>query len=87
MDWVSDDRTDSEEEELAQLAAEITNNEPESPDETQGLVDNPTYLDNDDRWHDTVEHLDSGIRDIIVTGKVCLAFNSYFLPIPALHPR
>jgi hypothetical protein len=45
--------------------SEITNNEPDTPDETQGLVDNPTYLDNDDRWHDTVEHLDSGIRDII----------------------
>ncbi|KAF9648741.1 hypothetical protein BDM02DRAFT_3186850 [Thelephora ganbajun] len=66
--WVSDDGADSEEEELEQLEAEITNNEPDIPDETQGLVNNPSYIDDDDQWEDTVEHRDSGIRDIIVTG-------------------
>jgi hypothetical protein len=28
-----------------------------------------TSIDNDDEWEDTVEHLSTGIRDILVTGK------------------
>lgn len=84
--WFSDDRVDPEEEELARLEAQITHNEPESQDETQGLVDNPSYIDNDDQWHDTVEHRSSGIKDIIITGTVRLIFNYYSLPIRALCP-
>ena len=60
---------------LAQLEAEIINLEPEDPDETQGLVDNPSYIDNDYRSHDTVEHLEPGIRDIIITGTVSGSFS------------
>ena len=77
MRWVSPDRADPEEEKLEQLGAEIINDEPEIPDETQGLVDNPSYIDNDDQWSDTAEHLDSDIRDIIITGKVRLAFSPW----------
>jgi hypothetical protein len=29
-----------------------------------------TSIDNDDEWEDTVEHLSTGIRDVLVTGKV-----------------
>ena len=85
MRWCSDHRANPEEEVLAQLEAQITNKVSESPDETQGLVNNPSYIDNDDRWDDKVEHLDSGIRDIIITGTVRLAFNSYS-PMRALCP-
>ena len=72
--WVSGDRVDSEEEELEQLAAEIINNGPDIQDETQGLVDNPSYID-DDEWQDTVEHRHSGIGDIMITGTVRPAFS------------
>jgi len=83
----SDDRVNPEEDKLAQLAAQITNKEPEShPDETQGLVNNPSYIDNDDQWEGAVEHLSSGIRDIVITGKVRLAPNAHFLPMRALCP-
>ena len=30
-----------------------------------------TSFDNDDEWEDTVEHLSTGVGDILVTGKVC----------------
>lgn len=32
-----------------------------------------TSIDNDDDWEDTVEHVSSGVRDILVTGKVSAA--------------
>jgi hypothetical protein len=32
-----------------------------------------TSIDNDDVWEDTVEHVSSGVRDILVTGKVSAA--------------
>lgn len=83
----SDDRVNPEEDKLAQLAAQITNKEPEPyPDETQGLVDSPSYIDNDDQPEDAVEHLSSGIRDIVITGRVRLAHNSHSLPMWALCP-
>ena len=47
--WVAGNEANPEEDELMQLEAEITNNEPDSPDETQGLVNNPSYIDNDGR--------------------------------------
>ena len=74
-DWDSDDGDYSEEEELGQPEAEITNNEPDIPDETQGLENHPSYVD-DEEYIDTVEHVDSGIRDILITGTVSLAFSS-----------
>ena len=74
MRWIPTDRARPRDR-LAQLEAEIINLEPEGPDETQGLVDNPSYIDNDDRPHDTVGHLESGIRDIIITGTVSDVFN------------
>jgi hypothetical protein len=70
--WVPGDGADPEETE--QFEEEIVD-EQDIPDETQGLVDNPIYVD-DGQWEDTVEHLDSGITDILVTGTVRLAFNS-----------
>lgn len=77
MRWVPGNTSDSEDE---------TEIEPETPDETQGLVNNPTYIDDDDEWEDTAEHLDSDIRDIIITGTVRLAFNPWSLPMRALRP-
>jgi len=74
MRWIPGDRAHSEEEELERIEAEIIN-EPVIPDETQGLVNDPSYIDGDE-YRDTVEHLDSGIRDIIITGTVRLAFSS-----------
>lgn len=73
--WVSDDGAESDDE-LEQLQDEIINDEPDTPDETQGLVNNPSYIDSDD-WEDTVEHRDSGIRDIVITGTVRFTFISY----------
>jgi hypothetical protein len=35
------------------------------------LAEQVTSIDNDDEWEDTVEHLSSGVGDILVTGKVC----------------
>lgn len=71
----SDDLGDSDDEELEQPRAEIINNEPGIPDETQGLDNNPSYID-DDEVEDTVKHRDSGIRDIMITGMVRLVFIS-----------
>ena len=82
--WVRGKEQDSEEE-LDQLEADTINHEPESPDETQGLVNDPSYIDNDDQWEDTVQHLDSDIRDIMITGKVRPAFSLWSLPMRALY--
>ena len=70
-------------EELEQPGAQITN----VPVEAQGLVNDPSYIDEDDEWEDTVEHRDSGIKDIILTGTVRLAFNPSSLPKRALRSR
>lgn len=75
MSWIPGGGVGPEQEELEQLEAEFINNGTEIPDETQGLANNPSYID-DEEWNDTVEHRDSGIRDIIITGTVCLAFSS-----------
>ena len=73
---VSSDEPDSDEDNLEKFQAEIINREPDTSDETQGLANSPSYIDDDDNLVDTVEHLDSGIRDIMITGTVCLAFSS-----------
>ena len=70
--WVPGDEADPGEPE--QLEGEIVN-EQDVPDETQGLVDNPSYVD-EGQWEDTAEHRDSGITDILITGTVRLAFSS-----------
>ena len=68
----SSDESDSTEEELQQAGEETINNDrPSIPDEVQGLVNDPSYVYDDD-WEETVEHIDSGISDIIVTGTVRL---------------
>lgn len=56
-------------------------NEPNIPGETQGLVNSPSYVDDDDQWHDHTEYNYSGIQDIIVTGTVRLEFSSWPLPM------
>lgn len=66
---------------LEEPGAEVVDEEPSIPDETQGLVNNPTYVDDDDHWQDVVQHRYSGIHDIIVTGTVRLEFSS--LPFDA----
>lgn len=72
-DWFSEDEADTNgadtDEDLGQFEAGIINSGPDVTDETQGLANNPSYID-DDEWSDTVEHLDSGIKDIIITGTV-----------------
>ena len=35
-----------------------------------------TPIHDDEAWEDTVEHTSSGVKDILVTGKVCKAFSS-----------
>ena len=64
--WVPVDRAGPEEE----LEREIINCEPDTPDETQGLVNNPQYIDNDEHWADAVKQPDFGIKDILITGRV-----------------
>ena len=71
---VSSDEFDSYEENLEQFQAEIINREQDTSDETQGLANSPSYIDDDDSA-DGVEHRDSGIRDIMITGTVRLAFS------------
>lgn len=86
MRWVPGERADLEEDELEQPETEIGDNEPDDPDETQGLANNPSYIDDDDQLVDTVEQLDSDIRDIIITGRVRPAFSSWSLLIRAWVP-
>lgn len=83
--WVLDSETDLEEE-LEQLQSGIVTGEPDAPDETQGLANSPLYIDEDERLSDTVEHLDSDIRDILITGTVRPAFSSSSLLIRACVP-
>lgn len=90
----SDDEVDSESSEEAsedtseELQAETDDNEPDIREETQGLENDQLYVD-EDGWEDTVEHSDSGIRDIIITGTVRLQFHSWFLSyfarVPCAH--
>jgi len=43
------------------------------------LVDDepePSYIDNDQEWEDTVEHLTTGIYDILVTGEYVETYNT-----------
>jgi hypothetical protein len=35
-----------------------------------------TPIHDDEAWEDTVEHTSTGVKDILVTGKVCKAFSS-----------
>ena len=72
--WVPGDAA-GEEDELEEPEAEIVNGEPEVPDEIQGSENDPSYIDED--GEDTVEHRDSGIRDIMITGTVRPAFSSW----------
>lgn len=72
--WIPGNGPNPGEAELEQLRTQYINY-PVAQDETQGLVNNPTYIDNDDEWEDTAEHLDSGIRDIMITGTVRLEFS------------
>lgn len=75
IQWISEDQA-VQEEELEQLSAEIINGGPDIPNETQGLAHELPPVDDDDWWSDTAEHLDSGIKDIIITGTVRCAFVS-----------
>jgi len=84
--WVSVDRAGPEEEELERLGSEIINREPDTPDETQGLVNNPQYIDNDEHWADVVKQPDFGIKDILITGRVRLPFSLSSLLIRACVP-
>ena len=82
----SSDRADPEEEELERLGSEIINHEPDIPDETQGLVNNPLYIDNDEHWAEAVKPPDSNIKDILIIGKVRLPFGLSSLLIRACVP-
>ena len=73
--WVSGDRADREEEELERLGSEIINHEPDTADETQGFVGAPQYIDSDEHWADAVKQPDSGIKDILITGRVRRPFS------------
>ena len=84
--WVSSDGNHAGEG-LRQVEVEVANGEPDSPDEIQRLANNPTYFDDDKHWTDGVEHQDSGIRDIIVTGTVRFAFNFYSFSMWVLCAR
>ena len=84
--WVSGYRAGPEEEELERLGSEIINDEPDTPDETQGLADNQQYIDNDEHWAGEVKHPDSGIKDILITGRVRLPFSLSSLLIRACVP-
>jgi len=86
MRWVSGGRAGPGEEELERLGSEIINREPDTPDETQGLVYNPQYIDNDEHWADAVKQPDFGIKDILITGRVRLPCSSSSLLIRACVP-
>ena len=84
--WVSCGRADPEEEKLERLESEIVNREPDTADETQGWVNNPQYIDNDGHWADVVKQPDSGIKDILITGRVRRPFSLSSLLIRACVP-
>ena len=80
--WVSGDGADP----LEQLGPDVIDREPGIPDGSQGPVNNPPHIDNDEHWANTVKRPDSDIKDILITGAVRLPFSLSSLLIRACVP-